>query len=65
VVDWVLTLRRDIGIPHSLAEIGVDAAMIAAAAPMAEHDPSTGGNPAPVKARDYEALYRRAIAGTL
>jgi alcohol dehydrogenase len=65
VIDWVLALRKRIGIPHTLKEIGVDTDMIAKAAPMAEHDPSTGGNPVPLKAADYEKLYARAIAGTL
>ena len=65
VIDWVLDLRQRIGIPHTLAEIGVGEDIIAEAAPMAEHDPSTGGNPLPMTAKDYEALYRRAIAGKL
>jgi alcohol dehydrogenase class IV len=65
VVDWTLRLRREIGIPNTLAEIGVDEDMIAEAAPMAEHDPSTGGNPVPLKAADYAALYRKAINGEL
>ena len=39
--------------------------MIAEAAPMAEHDPTTGGNPVPLKAADYAVLYRRAISGEL
>ena len=61
VIDWTVALRREIGIPHTLKEIGVDVDMIAEAAPMAEHDPSTGGNPVPMKAADYEILYRKAI----
>ena len=65
VIDWVLALRKRIGIPHTLKEIGVDTDMIAEAAPMAEHDPSTGGNPVPLAAADYEELYAKAIAGTL
>jgi alcohol dehydrogenase len=63
VVEWVLELRRRIGIPHKLKEIGVDTDVVAEAAPMAEHDPSNGGNPVPLTAKDYEALYRKAIAG--
>jgi alcohol dehydrogenase class IV len=65
VIDWTVALRREIGIPDTLAEIGVDDGMIAEAAPMAEHDPSTAGNPMPLKAADYAALYRRAITGEL
>ena len=65
VIAWVLKLRQEIGIPHTLKEIGVDEDMIAEGAPMAENDPSTGGNPRPVTARDYEALYLKAIRGEL
>jgi alcohol dehydrogenase class IV len=65
VIDWVLDLRRRIGIPHTLAEIGVGDDIIAEAAPMAERDPSTGGNPVPMTAKDYAALYERAIAGRM
>ncbi|MCR4283500.1 MAG: iron-containing alcohol dehydrogenase, partial [Bauldia sp.] len=64
-IDWTIALRKEIGIPHTLKEIGVDADMIAEAAPMAERDPSTGGNPRPVVAKDYELLYRKAIRGEI
>ena len=63
VVDWVLDLRKRIGIPHTLKEIGVDPGVIAEAAPMAEHDPSNGGNPVPLDASGYAALYEKAISG--
>jgi len=65
VVDWVLALRAEIGVPNTLKDIGVDEDMIAEAAPMAECDPSTGGNPVPVTAKDYEGLYAAAISGRL
>jgi alcohol dehydrogenase class IV len=64
-VDWVLQLRQDIGIPHTLKEIGVDLDMIPEGAPMALEDPSTGGNPLPMTVGDYETLYRNAIEGRL
>lgn len=65
VVEWVLDLRRRIGVPHTLAEIGVGEDIIAEAAPMAERDPSTGGNPVTMTAADYAGLYENAIAGRL
>lgn len=63
VIEWVLRLRATIGIPNTLAEIGVNEDIIPEAAPMAERDPSTGGNPVPMTAKDYEGLYRKAITG--
>jgi alcohol dehydrogenase class IV len=65
VIEWVLRLRERIGIPNTLAEIGVREDVIPEAAPMAEHDPSNDGNPVPLKAKDYEGLYRKAITGVL
>jgi len=65
VIEWVLRLRERIGIPNTLAEIGVGEDVIPDAARMAEHDPSTGGNPVPMTAKDYEELYRKAITGEL
>lgn len=65
VVDWIISLRAEIGIPHTLKEIGVDEDMIEQAAPMAELDPSTGGNPRPIAAEDYATLYRAAMGGLI
>ena len=65
VIEWVLRLRERIGIPNTLAEIGVGEDVIPEAARMAEIDPSNDGNPVPMKARDYEGLYRKAITGML
>lgn len=65
VLDWVLELRETIGIPHSLAALGVTEEHAKAFAGMAEADPSTPSNPRPVSARELEQLYRNAIAGRL
>jgi alcohol dehydrogenase class IV len=65
VVRWIVGLRKEVGIPHTLGEIGVGEDVVAEAAPMAENDPSTGGNPIALKAADFAVLYRKAIAGTL
>jgi alcohol dehydrogenase class IV len=65
VLDWVLDLRAEIGIPNTLGEIGVRAGHAAAFAPQAYADPSTGGNPLPMTVAEFETLYRRAIGGEL
>jgi alcohol dehydrogenase class IV len=65
VLQWVLDLRRDIGIPHTLAEIGVRTEHAAAFAPQALNDPSTGGNPLPMTEPDFARLYLDCIQGTL
>ena len=50
---------------ETLAEIGVGIEHAAKLAPEAFADPSTGGNPLPMKAEDFERLYRACIAGEL
>jgi alcohol dehydrogenase class IV len=65
VLGWVLELRRTIGIPNTLADIGVKAEHAAAFAPQAFADPSTGGNPLPVDAKQFERLYLNCIRGEM
>lgn len=65
VLDWILALRRELGIPHTLKEIGVDESVLPEAAAMAEHDPSNDGNPKRLDAAEYDRLFRNAINGLL
>lgn len=65
VLDWVLTLRAQVGIPHSLADIGIDERRIEQVGKMAEVDPSAGTNPIAFSAAQYSALFERALNGTL
>jgi alcohol dehydrogenase class IV len=64
-LDWVLALRADIGIPNTLADLGVREEHAAAFAPQALADPSTGGNPLPMTEDDFRVLYLNCIRGTL
>lgn len=65
VTDWVLALREECGIPHTLKDIGVEADHIPTLTPMAVNDPSSGSNPTPVTADAVQDLYAKAIDGTL
>jgi len=65
VLGWVLQLRRSIGIPHTLAGIGVREEHARPFAPQALNDPSTGGNPLPLTEGDFERLYLKCIRGEL
>ena len=64
-VNWILKLRRAVGIPNSLSEIGLDGKRVAEVAAMAVKDPTHGGNPISFSERQYQALLRRAIRGEL
>lgn len=63
VIDWVLKLRSDIGIPHTLKEINIDDTKLNEIANKAVEDPSNAGNPQPMQVSDYEILLRNAING--
>ena len=65
VLEAVLELRRRIGIPNTLAEIGVTEDRIPALAPMAALDLTAGSNPVPVGERDMVSLYQAAVSGRL
>lgn len=65
VLDWILELRRDIGVPNTLADIGVRSEHAQAFSRQAYDDPSTGGNPLPMTATKFAALYRNCIEGRL
>jgi alcohol dehydrogenase class IV len=62
---WLLELREQIGIPSTLAGLGVRREHAAEFAPQAFNDPSTAGNPRPMTERDFERLYGNCIEGRL
>jgi alcohol dehydrogenase len=64
-LDFVLRLRRDLGIPHTLGRIGVDDARLPEMAAMAVEDPTAGGNPRALTEADALDLYGRASEGRL
>jgi alcohol dehydrogenase class IV len=65
VLDWILELRTMIGIPHTLAELGMQDQHVEQFAPQAFADPSTGGNPLPMTTEHFATLYRQCIQGQL
>jgi len=62
---WVLELRQQLKIPHTLAALGVEAKRVPELAKMAAEDPNNGGNPPPLSAQEYELLFANAIGGRL
>jgi len=65
VLDWVLRLRETVGIPHTLADIGIDEGQAERVGRMASEDPSGGTNPIIFTADDYSQLLRASIRGNL
>ncbi|MFN3581067.1 MAG: iron-containing alcohol dehydrogenase [Pseudomonas sp.] len=65
VLDWVLELREELGIPRNLAEIGIDDARVAQVGRMAVEDATAGTNPLAFDAEQYSAIFTRALTGKL
>jgi alcohol dehydrogenase len=62
---WILALRKEIGIPQTLAEIGIDTGRLDEVAAMAIRDPSAGGNPITFTEKQYRSLAKRCVTGDL
>ena len=64
-LDWMLALREALGVPHTLAGLGVDDAKFDLMSTMAPEDPTAGGNPVPLDKASARKLFEQALAGTL
>jgi alcohol dehydrogenase class IV len=62
-LDWVMQLRRDLSVPHTLKDFGVDDNKFQLLSEMAPNDPTAGGNPIPIDASACRKLYEAAYAG--
>jgi alcohol dehydrogenase len=64
-LKWVLALRKEIGIPNALKDIGIDTKRLDEVAAMAVKDPSAGGNPILFTEKQYKALAKKCVTGDL
>ncbi|SDR62098.1 Alcohol dehydrogenase, class IV [Rhizobiales bacterium GAS113] len=63
VMEWLIAFRKELRVPHSLADLGVQDDRIEELAAKAVDDPSTGGNPVPMQAADFAKVIRAALKG--
>tara|TARA_R110001583_G_scaffold176677_1_gene331441 strand:+ start:29 stop:784 length:756 start_codon:yes stop_codon:yes gene_type:complete len=63
--NWILEMREQLGIPHSLAEANIDSAQVDKIGQMAFDDPAAGGNPIQFSVAQYSAICLSAIKGEL
>jgi alcohol dehydrogenase class IV len=64
-MDWVLALRQEIGIPHTLKDLGMQASQVGRFAEMAAVDPTAGGNPVKAGVPEMARMYEASLAGAL
>lgn len=62
---WVLDLRQQLDIPHTLAELDIDEQQKDEIGAMAERDPCAAGNPIAFSAEDYSVILANAVTGRL
>lgn len=63
LIEWVLHLRNEVEIPHTLAEIKIPDDETQRIGAMAVNDPSAGGNPIQFTAEQYTEICACAITG--
>jgi len=65
-LEWVLSLRKDLNIPHKLSDVAnVKSDEIDKLSKMALDDPSTPGNPKKLTLEDMKLLYKHSLDGKL
>ena len=64
-LNWVLSLRASVGIPHGLTQAIAGVIDVPTIAQAAVEDPSAATNPIDFKAADFERILRAAMAGAV
>ena len=65
VLDWILAFRKKLGVPHTLAELGVKEADAGIIAADAVKDPTAGSNPRQLSEAEFKQLTLASIRGEL
>tara|TARA_B100000575_G_scaffold289590_1_gene291643 strand:+ start:612 stop:1781 length:1170 start_codon:yes stop_codon:yes gene_type:complete len=65
-IDWIIDLRKELGIPHKLSEVIKEEDFdIELLSKMALNDPSSSSNPKKLKLNDMKILYKNSFLGKL
>ena len=64
-MNWILYLRKELLIPHTLKDLIQDYSKFEEMSKMAKDDPSTGGNPISLEINDFYNLYKDSYSGIL
>ena len=61
--EWVLSFRKTLGIPNTLAEIGIDTDRSKEIGELAFADAAASGNPIAFSKKNYQVLFEKAVKG--
>ncbi|MCQ1059774.1 iron-containing alcohol dehydrogenase [Photobacterium sp. DNB23_23_1] len=65
VLEWILALRKQLHIPHTMAELGVNIQDQKAIAAQSVQDAAASGNPIHLSQEQYENVFYHSLNGTL
>jgi alcohol dehydrogenase class IV len=63
MLEWVLRLREEIGIPHTARELGMREEHLDRFSKMAAADPTAASNPIPIGVPELRRMYEAALSG--
>ena len=63
IVDWIIELKKEMEIPETLKDMGVNEGDEIKLAPLAQEDPSTGANPLEMTVERFQELILNCICG--
>ena len=63
IVDWIIELKKEMKIPETLKDMGVNEGDEIKLAPLAQEDPSTGANPLEMTVERFQELILNCISG--
>ncbi len=65
LVEWLVNLRKEIGIPHTIAELGIKETDVSELAELAANDISASQNRVPITTSITRRLYDQALDGKI
>ncbi len=63
IVDWIIELKKEMEIPETLKDMGINEGDEIKLAPLAQEDPSTGANPLEMTVERFQELILNCICG--
>ena len=63
IVDWIIELKKEMEIPETLKDMGVNEGDEIKLAPLAQEDPTTGANPLEMTVERFQELILNCISG--
>ena len=63
IVEWIIELKKEMEIPETLKDMGVNEGDEVKLAPLAQEDPSTGANPLKMTVERFQELILNCISG--